>query len=302
MIFIISDKIGLNLIVLFVSIKQLQLKITMDIENALHDLNHKLSEISSSSKLDSEILIMAALKVTRAYLYTHKDKVLDLSQKKILHSFCERRMQKEPIAYILGKKEFWSMEFNVSPDTLIPRPESEMLVEETLKLTSSKEIVSILELGTGSGAIAISIGIERPNASIIATDISSKALKKAKQNAKKFNTNNIKFQKSDWFKGLNNQGFDLIITNPPYIRSHDNCLQELQFEPISALISGDDGLDAIRHIAKTAKQFLKNNGTILIEHGMDQKVAVNQILKSYQWKKIKCLPDLRGFPRITMAK
>jgi release factor glutamine methyltransferase len=274
----------------------------MDIENALCDLNHKLSKISSSSKIDSEILLMAALNETRAYLYTHKDKVLDLSQEKILYGFCERRMQKEPIAYILGKKEFWSREFNVSSDTLIPRPESEMLVEEVLKLTSDKRTASILELGTGSGAIAISIGIERPKVSITATDISLKALKKAKQNAKKFNINNIRFQESDWFKELKNQSFDLIISNPPYIKSQDSCLLELQFEPISALISGEDGLDAIRHIANNAKQFLKNNGTILIEHGMDQEMAVNQILKSNQWNKIKCLPDLRGFPRITVAK
>ena len=206
------------------------------------------------------------------------------------------------MAYITGIKEFWSREFNVSPATLIPRPESEMLVEEVLNLYALNETISILEMGTGSGAIAISLALERPKTIITATDISSKALDLAKKNANKFNVHNIIFQNSDWFRGLKNQEFDLIVCNPPYIESHDDCLLDLKYEPISALISGEDGLDAIRHIANNAKQFLKINGTILIEHGKDQEMAVNQIFKSNQWERIKCLPDLRGFPRITMAK
>ena len=274
----------------------------MDIKNTLLEINHKLQSISSTSKLDSELLLMSALGVSRPYLYTHGEKILSVSEKEVLNDLCKRRINLEPMAYITGIKEFWSREFNVSPATLIPRPESEMLVEEVLNLYALDETISILEMGTGSGAIAISLALERPKTIITATDISSKALDLAKKNANKFNVHNIIFQNSDWFRGLKNQEFDLIVCNPPYIESHDDCLLDLKYEPISALISGEDGLDAIRHIANNAKQFLKINGTILIEHGKDQEMAVNQIFKSNQWERIKCLPDLRGFPRITMAK
>ena len=274
----------------------------MDIKNTLLEINHKLQSISSTSKLDSELLLMSALGVSRPYLYTHGEKILSVSEKEVLNDLCKRRINLEPMAYITGIKEFWSREFNVSPATLIPRPESEMLVEEVLNLYALDETISILEMGTGSGAIAISLALERPKTIITATDISSKALDLAKKNANKFNVHNIIFQNSDWFRELKNQEFDLIVCNPPYIESHDDCLLDLKYEPISALISGEDGLDAIRHIANNAKQFLKINGTILIEHGKDQEKAVNQIFISNQWERIKCLPDLRGFPRITMAK
>jgi release factor glutamine methyltransferase len=274
----------------------------MDIKNTLLEINHELQSTSSTSKLDSELLLMTALGVSRPYLYTHGEKILSVSEKKVLNDLCKRRINLEPMAYIMGIKEFWSREFNVSPATLIPRPESEMLVEEVLNLYALDETISILEMGTGSGAIAISLALERPKTIITATDISSKVLDLAKKNANKFNAHNIIFQKSDWFRELKNQEFDLIVCNPPYIESHDDCLLDLKFEPISALVSGKDGLDAIRHIANNAKQFLKINGTILIEHGKDQEKAVNQIFISNQWERIKCLPDLRGFPRITMAK
>lgn len=274
----------------------------MDIKNTLLEINHELQSISSTSKLDSELLLMSALGVSRPYLHTHGEKILSVSEKEVLNDLCKRRINLEPMAYITGIKEFWSREFNVSPATLIPRPESEMLVEEVLNLYALDETISILEMGTGSGAIAISLALERPKTIITATDISSKALDLAKKNANKFNVHNIIFQNSDWFRELKNQEFDLIVCNPPYIESHDDCLLDLKYEPISALISGEDGLDAIRHIANNAKQFLKINGTILIEHGKDQEMAVNQIFKSNQWERIKCLPDLRGFPRITMAK
>ena len=274
----------------------------MDIKNTLLEINHELQSTSSTSKLDSELLLMTALGVSRPYLYTHGEKILSVSEKKVLNDLCKRRINLEPMAYIMGIKEFWSREFNVSPATLIPRPESEMLVEEVLNLYALDETISILEMGTGSGAIAISLALERPKTIITATDISSKALDLAKKNANKFNVHNIIFQNSDWFRELKNQEFDLIVCNPPYIESNDDCLLDLKFEPISALVSGKDGLDAIRHIANNAKQFLKINGTILIEHGKDQEKAVNQIFISNQWERIKCLPDLRGFPRITMAK
>jgi|TARA_B110000438_G_scaffold33946_1_gene33715 release factor glutamine methyltransferase len=274
----------------------------MDIKNTLLEVTQKLQNKSPTSNLDSELLLMTALRVSRTYLYTYGERILSASEKQTLDDLCKRRINLEPMAYIIGTKEFWSREFDVSSATLIPRPETEMLVDEVLKLSTLDKSISILEMGTGSGAIAISLALERPRTSIVATDISSEALDLAKRNAKKFNANNIIFQNSDWFRELKKQKFDLIVSNPPYIESHDNCLLDLKFEPISALVSGEDGLDAIRHIAKNAKQFLKIDGTLLIEHGKDQEKAVNQIFKSNQWGKIKCLTDLRGFPRITVAK
>ena len=163
----------------------------MDIDKAIKKLTEDLRKVSCSPRLDSEILIMKVLNVSRSYLYTHKDETINLKQKKILNSLLRRRMQNEPIAYITGEKEFWSRDFHVSRDTLIPRPESELLVEELLKLTKKQETTKILELGTGCGAISISIALELNNSLVTALDISRKALKIAIKNAKKYQIENV---------------------------------------------------------------------------------------------------------------
>ena len=274
----------------------------MDIESAFINLKDKLSLVSSSVRLDSELLLMKSLNVSRAHLYTHKEENLTKKQEETLAQLCQRRMLNEPMAYILGKKEFWSREFKVSYATLIPRPESEMLVEEVLKSTLKGEKKKILELGTGSGAIAISIALERTNTTVIASDISMAALKIAKCNGEKYDTKNISFYESNWFSGIQEKHFDFIVCNPPYIKTSDPALSELKFEPIEALTSGKDGLDAIRHIALNAKSHLNKNGILFLEHGKDQEYEVKRILESGGWEDIKCTYDLRGFPRITMAK
>ena len=274
----------------------------MNIKNIMSDLSVKLSKVSSSPELDSEILLMKALRVSRAYLYTYNEKVIPDSKKKLLEELVNRRMNKEPIAYILGKKEFWSRDFYINQHTLIPRPESEMLVELIIQANARKKISSILELGTGSGCISVSLAKELSHSQIVSTDICAKALKVANKNAQHYGVNNISFIKSDWFNKLDNQKFDCIVSNPPYIREDDPYLSELTFEPSKALVSGDDGLEAIEIISSNAAEYLSPEGKIFIEHGKDQKKEIQKIFELNNWRDIICHRDFGGLPRITTAK
>ena len=274
----------------------------MNIKNIMSDLSVKLSKVSSSPDLDSEILLMKALRVSRAYLYTYNEKVIPDSKKKLLEELVNRRMNKEPIAYILGKKEFWSRDFYINQHTLIPRPESEMLVELIIQANARKKISSILELGTGSGCISVSLAKELSHSQIVSTDICAKALEVANKNAQHYGVNNISFIKSDWFNKLDNQKFDCIVSNPPYIREDDPYLSELTFEPSKALVSGDDGLEAIEIISSNAAEYLSPEGKIFIEHGKDQKKEIQKIFELNNWRDIICLRDFGGLPRITTAK
>ena len=274
----------------------------MNIKNIMSDLSVKLSKVSSSPDLDSEILLMKALRVSRAYLYTYNEKVISESKIKLLEELLNRRMNKEPIAYILGKKEFWSRDFYINQHTLIPRPESEMLVELVIQANARKKISSILELGTGSGCISVSLAKELSHSQIVSTDICAKALEVANKNAQHYGVNNISFIKSDWFNKLDNQKFDCIVSNPPYIREDDPYLSELTFEPSKALVSGDDGLEAIEIISSNAAEYLSPEGKIFIEHGKDQKKEIQKIFELNNWRDIICHRDYGGLPRITTAK
>jgi len=274
----------------------------MNIKNIMSDLSVKLSKVSSSPELDSEILLMKALRVSRAYLYTYNEKVIPDSKKKLLEELVNRRMNKEPIAYILGKKEFWSRDFYINQHTLIPRPESEMLVELIIQANARKKISSILELGTGSGCISVSLAKELSHSQIVSTDICAKALKVANKNAQHYGVNNISFIKSDWFNKLDNQKFDCIVSNPPYIKEDDPYLSELTFEPSKALVSGDDGLEAIEIISSNAAEYLSPEGKIFIEHGKYQKKEIQKIFELNNWRDIICHRDFGGLPRITTAK
>ena len=274
----------------------------MNIKNIMSDLSVKLSKVSSSPDLDSEILLMKALRVSRAYLYTYNEKVISESKIKLLEELLNRRMNKEPIAYILGKKEFWSRDFYINQHTLIPRPESEMLVELIIKANARKKISSILELGTGSGCISVSLAKELSHSQIVSIDICAKALEVANKNAQYYGVNNISFIKSDWFNKLDNQKFDCIVSNPPYISEDDPYLSELTFEPSKALVSGDDGLEAIEIISSNAAEYLSPEGKIFIEHGKDQKKEIQKIFELNNWRDIICHRDFGGLPRITTAK
>ena len=273
----------------------------MNIEIILKEAQKKLDGRTHSKKLDAEILLKKTLSVSRSFLISHKHKILTNKETKEYFSLVERRLDKEPIAYIIGEKEFWSLQLKVSSATLVPRPETELLVEETVKIIPKQSQKFILELGTGCGAIAIAIAKERPLSVVVASDISMAALKIAKKNINKHQTNNVFLTQGDWLNPIKKNIFDFVVVNPPYIPSNDNVLDELQHEPINALVSGHDGLDAIRQISKKANTVLAKNGTLIIEHGYDQEFSVKNILQSNAWKKIHCISDLQGNPRTTIA-
>ena len=258
------------------------------------------------TKLEEELLICHALNIPRVYLHTHpeyKDKIT-LSQKNKINDLLNRRRQGEPLAYIIGSREFYSLLFTVTPDTLIPRPETELLVDIILDnpIYTKNSPVSLLELGTGSGAIAIAIGVHRPDWKIEAVDISKKALKIAQQNADNLKAT-IKFYSSDWFNNIKKK-YHIIVSNPPYISAHDPHLTEgdLRFEPQTALVSGQDGLEAIKNIIQQARHYLIKQGIVALEHGYTQADSVQNILRQQGFVNIKTYKDLSGIPRVTVAE
>lgn len=253
-------------------------------------------------KADLEHLLCFVLKRSRAYLLAHPELKLAADQAHLLHELTARREAGEPIAYLTGSRGFWKHDFIVTPATLIPRPETELIIETTLKLFDTAKPLRILDLGTGSGAIAISLALESHHWQVIATDQSPEALVIARENAKALQVRNISFIESDWFSNLQGR-FDLIVSNPPYIAEEDHHLKEgdLRFEPRTALTSGKEGLDAIENILFHAPQFLNPFGTLMIEHGYDQERMVQAMFKHVGFKKVKTLRDLQNWPRITLG-
>ncbi len=214
-----------------------------------------------------------------------------------------RLTQGEPLAYVIGEQEFWSLNLKVTPATLIPRPDTEVLVEQALALIDSKHNLSVLDLGTGSGAIALSIAKERPNAAVIATDFSADALKVAKQNAVFNNINNVQFMHGSWYDALpTQQRFDVIVSNPPYIDEHDQHLADLTHEPISALTAKNNGLADLDIIITQAPQWLKTEGWLLVEHGFNQAQVVQQLFAQTGFSDVKSVKDYGNNDRVTMGR
>jgi release factor glutamine methyltransferase len=274
----------------------------VEIATALRDAVKSLGRISDSPRLDAELLLSRALDVPRSYLIAHPEDALDPAASERFTQLIERRAAGEPMAYISGSKEFWSMELMVSPDTLVPRPETELLVERALMYLGRRASQRILDLGTGSGAIALAIARERPLCEIVATDISEAAIAIARQNARHLDLANVSFAAGNWIEPVAGQQFDIIVSNPPYVRSNDPGLEKLQHEPLSALVAGEDGLDDIRTIAATAGSVLVDGGRLLIEHGSEQQEAVADVLAKNGWKDIECVQDYGGRPRVSIAK
>jgi release factor glutamine methyltransferase len=273
------------------------------IKNLIKKATEKLGTISDSARLDVELLLAHALQKPRNFLYLNPQYVLTPEELDTFNLFLARRIAGEPIAYILQHREFWSLDFFVNEYVLVPRPDTELLVELTLQLFPADAPINILELGTGSGAVAIAIAHERPRWHITATDQSSEALAVAKYNAKNVGVENVVFSQGNWFDALPSpQLFDAIISNPPYICDDDSCMRNLSFEPKTALLAGKDGLDDIRKIAHAAPRWLKKEeGTILLEHGNQQAPQVKQILSDAGFHNIKCHKDLAGNDRVTYA-
>jgi release factor glutamine methyltransferase len=271
---------------------------------ALKNAIAALAASSPSPRLDAEVLVMHACGISRSELITRHDVALTGEQQNQLEGLLARRKRGEPVAYITGTREFWSMELNVTPATLIPRPETELLVEKALEHIPRGAAWTIADLGTGSGAIALAIAKERPRCRVVATDSSTAALEVARSNARKFSLTNIEFRQGDWFTPLAGASFDMIVSNPPYIRAGDSHLKQgdLRFEPATALVSGADGLGAIRHIARHAREFLRPDGWLLFEHGWDQAEAIGEYLRQQGYRDIVCYTDLAGQARVARGR
>ena len=248
-----------------------------------------------------ELLLSHALGRDRAWLYAHADDALAAADAVRFHSLLMRRAAGEPLAYIIGHREFWSLELSVTPAVLIPRPETELLVELALRKTPQGTEVDIADLGTGSGAIALALARECPHARLLATDASAAALMVARGNAERLGVGNVEFAKGDWCAALGSAKFDLIVSNPPYIADADAHLHQgdLRFEPRGALASGADGFDAIRVIVRDAPVHLKPGGWLLFEHGYEQGVAARVLLEKSGFVGMFTELDLEGRERVS---
>ena len=253
------------------------------------------------SRLDAQMLLLHVLQKPtndRAWLMSHDTDELTLAQQKILDGFIQRRLGREPVAYIVGAREFFGLNFKVTPDVLVPRPDTECLVEwalEVLSLASS----SVLDLGTGSGAIGLAIKYSRPQAAVTLVDASQAALDVACSNAASLGLA-VHALQSNWFENVpSGESFDLIVSNPPYIVDGDAHLAALKHEPLMALTSGADGLDAIRCIVQGAPEHLKQGGWLLLEHGYDQAETVRELLQERGFTQVSSRLDLNGIERCT---
>jgi release factor glutamine methyltransferase len=274
----------------------------MRLDAAIAGATKSLADLSDSARLDAEILLCQTIDMPRSYLFAHPEDELDELTKQRFEALLQRRLQGEPMSYISGIQEFWSRELIVSPATLIPRPETELLVELALREVPRQAEWQILDLGTGSGAIAIAIAGERPLSHVTATDISDDALAVAAENVRQNDLVNITCLKGRWCEPVAGRAFDLIVSNPPYVREDDEALQKLRHEPLSALASGADGLRDIRLLAVECIPLLASQGWLMLEHGADQKDDVAQILAAAGWGDIACHNDLAGKPRVTVAR
>ena len=253
------------------------------------------------SAREVELLLGHALGKDRAWLFAHADDALAVDGALRFHALLMRRAAGEPIAYIVGRREFWSLDLKVDPDVLIPRPETELLVELALARVPQNAQVDIADLGTGSGAIALAIACEHPLARVLATDASAAALAVARENAGRLGIGNVEFAQGDWCAALGGRRFELIVSNPPYIAQTDVHLQQgdLRFEPRAALASGADGLDAIRSIVTAAPSHLQPNGWLLFEHGHDQGRAARDLLAQSRFVEIFSALDLEQRERVS---
>lgn len=257
-----------------------------------------------SPRLDAEVLLAHLLGKTRTYLYTWPEQNVDEPVIEAFRTLIARRAEGTPVAHLLGKREFWSLELTVTPDTLIPRPETELLVEQALARIPPDAAWNVADLGTGSGAIALAIASERPRCHVIATDKSMAALEQAQANALRLGLQNVDFRLGSWFTPLKHERFAVIVSNPPYIRANDpHLLQgDVRFEPITALTSGLDGLDDLKEITEQAPDHLEPGGWLLLEHGYDQGEMVQSLLTAHGFIEVLGYRDGLGHERVATGR
>jgi len=271
------------------------------IDEVLGSATERLSDVSDSARLDAEILLSRSIDMPRTYLFAHPEDTLDQAACERLNRLLDRRLSGEPIAYITGIREFWSLQLIVSPATLVPRPETELLVDLALRQIPRDANWQILDLGTGSGAIAVAIASERSLCQVTAVDQSAAALEVARENVRQLDLGNVTCLEGDWTRPVAGRQFNIVVSNPPYVRVDDAALDTLGSEPIAALVAGDDGLDAIRILASDCGEILGANGLLLIEHGADQQHDVEKLLLDHGWTGVVCHHDHAGKPRVSVA-
>ena len=256
---------------------------------------------AAEARLEAQVLLGHALGRSRAWLIAHGGDALDAGQTAAFADLFERRWSGEPIAYILGEREFYSLDFKVTPAVLIPRPETELLVELALEHIPAGHPCRVLDLGTGSGAVAVTLALHRTQTEVVAVDQSAAALEVARENAQRLGAGNLRLIQSDWYGALGGEKFDLIVANPPYIAAADPHLAQgdLRFEPAAALASGADGLDDIRAIVRGATVHLKPGGWLLFEHGYDQAAACRELLIQAGFEQVASAADLAGIERVS---
>lgn len=263
--------------------------------------------VSDSARLDVEILLAHVLQKDRVYLFTWPEKTLTPEQAQIFDDHFQRRMHGEPIAHIIGQREFWSLPLMVDNTTLIPRPETELLVETVLKLFSGDapdQVRHILDLGTGTGAIALALASEKKTWQCLGVDKEPSAVQLAEKNRAHLQLHNATITQSNWFDGIGYKAFDIVVSNPPYIDPSDAHLQQgdVRFEPLSALIADNHGLADIERITQEAQNYLRPNGWLLIEHGYDQGEIVRELFQSHHYREVKTLVDFAGNERATFGQ
>ncbi len=273
----------------------------MRLDAAIAGATLRLSPVSNSARLDAEILLGKAIDMPRSYLFAHPEDELDPLTLARFETMLARRLDGEPIAYIAGTREFWSHELLVSPATLVPRPETELLVDLALQKIPRDAAWQILDLGTGSGAIAIAVASERPLCEVTATDLSADALAIAAENIRQTELANVSCVVGDWIAPVQGRRFNIIVSNPPYVNDDDEALLKLRHEPRTALAAGADGLNALRVLAVDCASILAPGGWLLLEHGALQAAAVADLLRDAGWTDIACHNDLAGRPRVTVA-
>ncbi|WP_342623305.1 peptide chain release factor N(5)-glutamine methyltransferase [Pseudomonas alkylphenolica] len=258
---------------------------------------------SPTARLDVELLLAAAIGKSRSYLHTWPERIVSSEAALVFAEYLQRRRSGEPVAYILGQQGFWNLDLEVAPHTLIPRPDTELLVETALELLPLGP-VRVLDLGTGTGAIALALASERAQWQVMAVDRVLEAVALAERNRQRLQLNNVQVRSSHWFDALKGERFDLIISNPPYIAAEDPHLVagDVRFEPSSALVAGADGLDDLRVIISQAPAHLQPGGWLLLEHGYDQAAAVRELLAQHDFEQIESRLDLGGHERISLGR
>ncbi|MGE0080857.1 MAG: peptide chain release factor N(5)-glutamine methyltransferase [Thiohalomonadaceae bacterium] len=258
----------------------------------------------ADARREAEILLAHVLGHTRTWLYTWPEHALTDDQWTTYQQLLARRVKGEPIAHLIGRREFWSLDLAVSVDTLIPRHETEVLVEQALARIPLDAAWRIADLGTGSGAVALAIASERPGCTIVATDRNAAALAVARDNAARYRFHNVEFREGAWFEPLHGDRFMMIVSNPPYIAADDPHLSQgdVRFEPRSALVGGADGLEDLRLLAAGAGAYLHPGGWLLLEHGFDQGAAVRQLLSAQGFLEVASMRDSLGHERVSLGR